>query len=551
MKNSEYWKDRMVELELKALEKGEKYYKNLQEQYDIAIHNINKDITIWYERLAKNNEISLAEAKKLLDKNELKEFQWTLQDYIKYGEENAVSQNWMKELENASAKHHINKLQSLQIQMKQHLEKLASKQQHGMKSTLSDIYSDTYYHTAFEVQKGFHTGWSFDKLDTNRIEKVLNQGWLDGKNFSDRIWANQEKLVNTLNTELTQMIIRGESPDRAIQAISAKMGVSKKQAGKLVMTESSMIASVSQKDCFLNLGVKQFEIVGTLDRDTCETCGSLDGTHLSMTDYAVGQTAPPFHANCRCCTAPYFPDDEGHRIARDEEGKSHYIDSHIKYDDWKKKFVEKSDKKVYNDLELPTYIRMNIAQNYNPENEVDAINTAVMEMPVNIQKAISKSSVEIFTKGQLYVNGKEVKNSFYDRKNDIIHIYQGADKYEVIHEIGHLIETKYDVLNDQKYIKIRAEGLENYNASFVKSLSNYKNTMGIKNSKFISELQGKIYKVDLNGKQNFTSNRGLNLNCLGEYFSEGFREYFENRSNLKIKDVKLFEYIKERIENDN
>lgn len=344
MKNSEYWKDRMVELELKALEKGEKYYQNLQEQYDIAIHNINKDITVWYERLAKNNEISLAEAKKLLDKNELKEFQWTLQDYIKYGEENAVSQNWMKELENASAKQHISRLQLLQIQMKQHLEKLANTQEKGIKGTLSDIYSDTYYHTAYEVQKGFHTGWAFDKLDTNRIEKALNQGWLDGKNFSDRIWTNKEKLVSVLNTELTQMIIRGESPDRAIQAISAKMGVSKKQAGKLVMTESSMIASVSQKDCFLNLGVKQFEIVGTLDRDTCETCGSLDGTHLSMTDYAVGQTAPPFHANCRCCTAPYFPDDEGYRFARDEEGKSHYIDSHIKYDDWKKKFVEKSEK---------------------------------------------------------------------------------------------------------------------------------------------------------------------------------------------------------------
>lgn len=295
MKNSEYWKDRMVQLELNALKKGEEYYKNLQEQYDKAIHNINNDITIWYERLAKNNEISLAEAKNLLDKNELKEFKWTLQDYIKYGEENAINQEWIKELENASAKYHISKLQSLQIQMKQHLEKLASEQQKGMKNVLSDIYEDTYYHTAFELQKGFNVGWNIEKLDVRRTETVLNQGWADGKNFSDRIWTNKEKLVNTLNTELTQMIIRGERPDMAIKAISAKMGVSKKQAGRLVMTESSMIASVSQKACFDELDVEEFEIVATLDMDTCGTCGSLDGTHLPIKNYQVGVTAPPFH----------------------------------------------------------------------------------------------------------------------------------------------------------------------------------------------------------------------------------------------------------------
>ena len=44
---------------------------------------------------------------------DLKEFKWDVHDYIRYGEENAVSQAWMKELENASARFHITRFEAL------------------------------------------------------------------------------------------------------------------------------------------------------------------------------------------------------------------------------------------------------------------------------------------------------------------------------------------------------------------------------------------------------------------------------------------------------
>jgi len=53
------------------------------------------------------------------------------------------------------------------------------------------------------------------------------------------------------------------------------------------------------------------------------------------------------------------------------------------------------------DILKPAYIRMNISQNYNPQNEVDSINSAILEMPNNIQKEIRQSNIEIFTKGQI------------------------------------------------------------------------------------------------------------------------------------------------------
>lgn len=47
-----------------------------------------------------------------------------------------------------------------------------------------------------------------------------------------------------------------------------------------------------------------------------------------------------------------------------------------------------------------------------------------------------------------------------------------------------------------------------------------------------------------------TDNGKINLTCLGEYFSEGLREYHQNRNNFKEKDVDLFNYIEELLKND-
>ena len=41
------------------------------------------------------------------------------------------------------------------------------------------------------------------------------------------IWANKQALVNTVNTQITQMVMRGAVPDNAIKAIADRFKVSK------------------------------------------------------------------------------------------------------------------------------------------------------------------------------------------------------------------------------------------------------------------------------------------------------------------------------------
>lgn len=343
MKNSEYWKNRFVEMEEATHQISVKKTMDIQEQFDKSQKIIEEKINAWYQRYADNNNMSLLEARKSLNDKELKELKWDVEEYIKKGRENAFSGEWVKELENASAKAHISRLEALELQCRQQAEVAFGNLNDEVSKHIKDVYKESYYRTAYEIQKGVGVGSNFAALNDRLIEKVVNKPWLaDGKNFSDRIWGNKTQLINQLHTSLSQMCITGSGPDKAISQIASKMNVSKANAGRLVMTESAYFSSTAQKECFKKLDVERYEIVATLDGHTSDICQEMDGKVFKMSEYEEGVTAPPFHVNCRSCTAPYFDDEwgeNGERAARDEDGDTYYVPADMTYKEWNEKYV--------------------------------------------------------------------------------------------------------------------------------------------------------------------------------------------------------------------
>ena len=331
MNNADYWAQRIKRMEDALKDESYEYVENIERQYDAATANLDTQIRAWYQRFADNNGgITYAEAQKLLTTSELEEFKWTVQDYIRYGKEHAISGAWAKELENASARVHISRLESLKIRLRQQAEALTQASVDATTEAARRAYTESYYHTAFEVQRGLGVGWTMQGIDEKRLEKVLSRPWTaDGRTFTARCWTDKTKLVETVNQELTRMIAVGEAPDKAIAAIAKQFGVSKSNAGRVVMTESAYFASAAQKDCFEELDVEKYRVVAALDRSTCGTCGAMDGTVFKMSEYEVGATAPPFHPWCRCCTAPYFEDME--EVARKEDFP---LSKNATFDDW-------------------------------------------------------------------------------------------------------------------------------------------------------------------------------------------------------------------------
>lgn len=328
---------------------GSEAVAKIESLYRAAQHKIEGQITAWYERLAKNNEISMAEARKWLKGKELREFKWDVGDYIEYGKENGMNQMWMKELENASAKFHISRLEALNISLEQSLQELYLKEEKIADSTLSDVYKEGYYRTMFELQKGFSVGFDVAKVNNNYVAKVLAKPWAPDKyNFSERIWQSKTKLINTVHDEISQSLLLGEDPRKAIGSISRKMETSRFNAGRLVMTEEAYFSSLAQGECFKELDIGKYEVLATLDDRTSEICQSMDGKIFEMKDYQAGATAPPFHVFCRSTTIPYFDKDydlKGERAARNEDSKTYYVPGDMRYSDWKATFVNKTKEK--------------------------------------------------------------------------------------------------------------------------------------------------------------------------------------------------------------
>lgn len=344
MKNRDYWIKRAEQVTESELKKSDDYLKTLEKQYVIATSEIEKEIDSWYRRYSQNNGISFLDAKKNLSSMELQELKWNVEEYIKYGEMNALNQMWMKELENASARVHITRLYSLQLQLKNHIEKLYDKNLSGSYYLLRGIYENSYYKSLFELQKGFNTGFKFMKFNEKELDTILNKPWAnDGVNFSNRIWNDKSKLINELQTNLTQCIIRGENPNNVVNIMANRLNASKKNVRRIVMAESAYFSNSAQNQCYEDLNINEYEVCSTLDSKTSDICQDMDGRVFKMSDYAVGVTAPPFHCYCRTCTVPYFNDEftiGEKRAARSVDGKTYYVSSNIKYPEWEKTYAK-------------------------------------------------------------------------------------------------------------------------------------------------------------------------------------------------------------------
>lgn len=347
-KSSAYWQKRFSALENAQNQYGQNTFHQIEPAFDKAERQIQAQIEAWYARYASNNGITLAEARKQLSAAELKELQWDVREYIKYGQENAMNQQWMKELENASARFHISRLEALKLRTQQSLEVAFGNELDSLNDMVKRLYQSGYYHTCFEVQKGFNIGWEIGQIDERKLQKVISKPWAaDGKTFSDRVWQSKTTMVNELHQQMTRTIIQGKAPDEAIKSMTKylqnKTKNAKYNAGRLVMTEQAFISSAAQKDAFNDLDVEEFEIVATLDSHTSDICREMDGKHFPMKDFQPGVTAPPFHVWCRSTTVPYFDDEwgrSGERAARGEDGKTYYVPADMTYPEWEKAMVD-------------------------------------------------------------------------------------------------------------------------------------------------------------------------------------------------------------------
>ena len=168
-RGSKYWQERTLQLNEALMNKTDDYFYRLEREYTKAANELTKEINVLYSRLADNNNISMKEARAMLTNKELSEFRWKVEEYIERGKANGVDGKWTKQLENASLRYRISRLEAMKVHMQNAVENIMGTEVDGVSRLMADIYTDGYYRAGHMLQTGVGLGYSFATVDTATV----------------------------------------------------------------------------------------------------------------------------------------------------------------------------------------------------------------------------------------------------------------------------------------------------------------------------------------------------------------------------------------------
>lgn len=286
----DYWEKRQTKL-MKRLEKGtERTINSLIEVYEQATKNINKEINNIFKNYAKNSGLEKKTLLQLLSKKETDTHYKNLLEVINNNiTDDEIKKKLLAKYNAPAYAYRISKYQALQDNIDLELKKLANIEQNITEIRYIDTINETYYRNIFNTQQNLGFAFSFAKIDNRTIKLLLNENWINSANYSKRIWKNSESLGNYLRTQLTADTISGKSIQKISKELSEYMNVGLYNATTLVRTEVNHFANEAEMLSYEECNIEKYRFIATLDKITCEHCGSLDNKTFNVKDRKARQ----------------------------------------------------------------------------------------------------------------------------------------------------------------------------------------------------------------------------------------------------------------------
>lgn len=199
----------------------------------------------------------------------------------------------------------LNRLEGLQMDIWHKQMEVGAIEQEELAKLLEKSYTMAYQSS----MKGLPNRGSFFSINDIAMKQTLSGRWIDGKNYSDRIWGNKDRLAKSLSTDLRNGIIRGNNYQDITRIIRKKTNVGINDSMRLVTTESAFIINQANKQAFMDEGIEKYEITAILDKRTSPTCQHLNGKRFRFEDAKPGINYPPFHPWCRTTVVPVEDED--------------------------------------------------------------------------------------------------------------------------------------------------------------------------------------------------------------------------------------------------
>ena len=279
-----------------SLKDDRKMKREMARVYRNSAEDIQRQIDSEIMRFAAKENVSMAEAKKIISKTDV---EWYQDRAKRYSEQNNFSPKANKEMRRFNVTMRTSRLELLQARINLDTVMLAWEEEQLTAKYITEEVIKEHIRQAGILGM---TVPSSSQLET--LAKAVLLSDVSGATFSDRIWANQNELRNNINQTIERALIRGEHPRNAAASIKRlvrdEYGMKKRAADRILVTETARAQTIAGVEAFKAAEVDKMMWIA--EPDACPICSDKDGKVFSIDTSGLTIPAHPF---CRCSYAGY------------------------------------------------------------------------------------------------------------------------------------------------------------------------------------------------------------------------------------------------------
>lgn len=321
--NNAYWKKREAkerEWQQAQLRNDESFNRILQQHYNQALVDINRDIDAEFNRLAKANRSTVEEARKAVSQADIKAYEVEAKKVVdeankmRAAKKTPTYNDWSSEVNERmriyNATMRINRLEYLKSQIGLEMVQAGYKIDDELQAKIASDYT-----AELKRQAGILAMSAKGSLWTSKEVQAQILAQTNDVTFSQRLWQNQDALKARLDAVLNVGIIEGSSPNEMAQHLKdlVKDTVTNFRyvTERIARTESARVQYAAQAKSIRDAGYKYVKWFA--EAGACKACleiAETDNENIDQGIYTIDDCPIiPVHPNCRCSVAAYVPDE--------------------------------------------------------------------------------------------------------------------------------------------------------------------------------------------------------------------------------------------------
>lgn len=171
-------------------------------------------------------------------------------------------------------------------------------EQEEVKQMLRGAAHDSYYSKSFV--SAFDVSYNIKPVSDEKLQSIVNTK-IDGKLFSERIWANKNEVAQKVRREVVDFLSGKTNINKIADRIGKRFDSDYSASKRLAQNEICRVQTAANDEWATNHNIQWQLFTATLDAKTTHFCRVHDGKVYAIDDEAKPRPPETTHIGCRSC----------------------------------------------------------------------------------------------------------------------------------------------------------------------------------------------------------------------------------------------------------